>query len=220
MLKTDLYDEAVSMHDLFSLFEGASENMVGTDVSFETARIARRRLGQTGRERCPIIISDARCQSFKSQVFDEILSNSTLDHFSNRTDLVASLGELHRILKPGGILIVTLDNPWNPVVWVRNHLPYRFLTWLGIIPFYMGVTMSKSELAEALESIGFEAADSTIIVHSPRALAIWVGSLLGRTKWEGMKACFGRLLRALEGMERFPTKHLTGYFVAVKAIKL
>lgn len=219
VLKTDLYDEAVSAHDLFSLFD-ESACLAGADVSFETARAARNRLKQTGRECGRIVVSDARDQSFKSQVFDEILSNSTLDHFSNRSALRASLVELHRILKPGGILIITLDNPQNPVVWVRNHLPYRFLKRLGIIPYYMGVTLSRADLICALQSVGFEVADSSVIVHSPRVLAIWAGSFLASTKWERMKACFARLLKAIEGIERLPTKHLTGYFVAVKAVKL
>ena len=218
-LKTDLYDEAVSRHSLVSLFENQSTCMVGMDVSLETARAARRRLEQTGRGWDRIAVSDARRQAFKSQVFDVILSNSTLDHFSNRADLAASLEELYRILKSGGVLIITLDNPCNPVVWVRNRLPYRLLKRLGIIPYYMGVTLSRAELVRALESIGFKVTGSTVIVHSPRVLAIWAGSILGRTRWEGMKAGFVRLLRAIECIERLPTKQLTGYFVAVRAVK-
>ena len=101
-LKTDLYDEAVSRHSLVSLFENQSACMVGMDVSLETARAARRRLEQTGKGWNRIAVSDARRQAFKSQVFDVILSNSTLDHFSDRADLAASLEELYRILKSGG----------------------------------------------------------------------------------------------------------------------
>jgi SAM-dependent methyltransferase len=218
-LKTDLYDEAICAHDLFSLFAEGSVCMVGTDVSLETAQAASRRLKQTGRAQDLIAVSDARRQAFKAQVFDEILSNSTLDHFSHRGDLLASLAELHRILKPGGVLIITLDNPWNPVVWVRNRLPYRLLSRLGIIPYYMGVTLSPPELMDALESAGFRVADSTVIVHSPRILAIWAGSLIGKTKWKWMKACFVSLLKAMEYTERLPIKSLTGYFVAAKAVK-
>jgi SAM-dependent methyltransferase len=218
-LKTDLYDEAISAHDLFSLFAGESACMVGTDVSLQTAQTARRRLRQTGKTQGCIAVSDARKQSFRDQVFDEILSNSTLDHFSHRNELLASLEELYRILKPGGILIITLDNPWNPVVRLRNCLPYRFLKRLGIIPYYMGATLSRFELMGALESAGFNVAASTAIIHSPRILAIWAGSIIGRIKREWIKACFVSLLRAIEIIERLPTKDLTGYFVAVKAVK-
>ena len=79
---------------------------------------------------------------------------------------------------------------------MRNRLPYRLLKRLGVIPYYMGVTLSRAELVRALESIGFKVADSTVIVHSPRVLAIWAGSFLGRTKWEWMKAGFVRLLQS------------------------
>ncbi len=219
VLKTDLYDEAISPHDLFSLFEDGSVCMVGTDVSMETAQAASRRLKRRGKTQNLIAVSDARRQAFKSQIFDEILSNSTLDHFPGRGDLFASLAELHRILKPGGVLIITMDNPWNPVVWVRNRLPYRLLRRLGIIPYYMGVTLSRPELVDALESAGFRVDDSTVIVHSPRIVAIWASSLIGRTKREWMKSCFVRLLKAMERIERLPSKSLTGYFVAAKAVK-
>jgi SAM-dependent methyltransferase len=218
-LKTDLYDEAISVHDLISLFGSECDHMVGTDVSLETAQAAKHRMKNTWGGWDQVVVSDARNQAFKSRVFDEILSNSTLDHFSDQTDLLASLGELGRIIKPGGTLIITLDNPWNPVVWVRNRLPYRFLKRLGIIPYYMGVTLSRSELIRALESRGFKVRDSTAIVHSPRMFAIWTSHQLGRTKHEGMKACFLRVLRAFERLEGLPTKHVTGYYVAVKAIK-
>ena len=98
-------------------------------------------------------------------------------------------------------------------------MPYRLLKRLGIIPYYMGVTLSRAELVRALESIGFKVTGSTVIVHSPRVLAIWAGSVLSRTRWEGMKAGLVRLLRAIEYIERLPTKQLTGYFVAVRAVK-
>lgn len=218
-LKTDLYDEAVSAYDLFSLFENGSACMVGADISLATARAARHRLGQTGRAARCIAVSDTRRQCFKSCVFDEILSNSTLDHFSTQADLLKSLQELHRIMRPGGVLILTLDNPRNPAVWLRNHLPYRVLRWLGIIPFFMGVTLSRPALKRALESVGFKVTDSAALVHSPRILAIWAGSLLQRTKWERMKAGFIRLLSAIEGFDRLPTRDLTGYYVAVKAVR-
>jgi SAM-dependent methyltransferase len=218
-LKTDLYDEAVSRHDLISLIGSECDHMVGTDISFETVQAAKRRLIDTWGGWNQVAVSDARNQAFKSHTFDEILSNSTLDHFPSRTDLMASLAELHRILKPGGSLIITLDNPRNPVVWLRNRLPYRFLKRFGVIPYYMGVTLSVSGLTDALEYAGFKVCDGTVIVHSPRIFAIWTGYLLSKTEREGIKTCFRRLLGAFELLENLPTKHWSGYFVAVKAVK-
>lgn len=219
-LKTDLYDEAISRHHLISLLGGDCRHIVGADVSFETAQAAKERLEKTWRRWDQIAVSDARDQAFKTGSFGEILSNSTLDHFLSRNELLASLEELHRIMKQGGSLIITLDNPQNPVVWIRNRLPYRLLKRFGIIPYYMGATLSRSELVRALESKGFAICDSTVIVHSPRILAIWAGCFIGRLQREGIKAGFAKLLGFFERLERFPTRHITGYYVAVKALKI
>jgi SAM-dependent methyltransferase len=218
-LKTDLFDEAISRHGLLSLFENKCDHIVGVDIAFETAQAARHRQREAQGEHCLIAVSDARRQSFQSCTFDEIFSNSTLDHFPNRADLMASLEELHRILRRGGLLIITLDNPQNPVVWIRNRLPYRWLKRLGIIPYYMGVTLSRSELVRTLESIGFAVSNSTVLVHSPRALAIWAGLIIGKLKHEKIRASFRKLLSSFECLEHLPTKNITGYFVAVKAVK-
>ena len=220
-LKTDLYDEAVSRHDVVSFLGSECDCVVGTDVSLEVARAARQRTARTwrGRGRLQIAVSDARHQAFKSRVFDQILSNSTLDHFPDRADILASLEELRRILKPGGTLILTLDNPWNPVVWVRNRLPYRFLKRFGVIPYYMGATLSRPELTRALESSGFRVCDSTAVVHSPRIFAVLIARILARRGGNGIRACFQRLLRAVERLEGFPTKYVTGYYVAVRAVR-
>ena len=219
-LKTDLYDEAVSRHPLISLLGSDCNRVVGADVSFETARAAKRRLKDAGEDGIQIAVSDARSQAFKSHSFDAILSNSTLDHFSSRTELMMGLDELFRILKLGGTLIITLDNPQNPIVWMRNRLPYRLLKRLGIIPYFMGVTLSRSELIRALKSKGFATCDSTVIVHSPRIFAIWAGRFLAGVRRQAIRRCFCRLLCAFEKLERLPTKHITGYFVAVKAFKV
>jgi ubiquinone/menaquinone biosynthesis C-methylase UbiE len=181
---------------------------------------AKRQMTSLGEEGHQIAVSDARRQAFKSQIFDTVFSNSTLDHFSNRPDLLASLGELYRIIKPGGTLLITLDNPQNPVVSLRNRLPYKLLKQIGIIPYYMGVTLSRCELVRALESGGFRICDSTVIIHSPRIFAMWAGYFLGRLKRERLNARFIKLLGFFECLERLPTKHFTGYYVAVKAIKI
>lgn len=219
VLKTDLYDEAISTHNLIPLFGSQCEQIIGTDVSFRTSRAAKRRMADEYGGWRSIAVSDARNHAFKANAFDEVLSFSTLDHFPDRKDITESLRELRRILRPGGTLIITFDNPWNPVIFVRNRLPYRLLRFLGVIPFYMGVTLSRPELIRDLESNGFQVCDSTAIVHSPRIFAIRVGHLLDRTGREGIRAFFHRLLRAFEALEALPTKYVTGYYVAVKAVK-
>lgn len=219
LLKTDLYDEAISAHNLITLLAGRSGQVVGTDVSFEIARAARRRLESQASGRCAVSVSDARSLAFRPCVFDAILSNSTLDHFQDEREITESLRELHRVLRPAGALTITLDNPWNPVVFVRNRLPCRLLRFLGVIPFYMGKTLSRPELVRALEASGFRVCESTAIAHFPRIVAIRLGRLLGRKGGGGIRAPFLKLLLAFERLERLPTKYVTGYFIAVKAVR-
>ena len=218
-LKTDLYDEAISSYNLISLFGSDCEQIIGTDLSFVTALAAKNRITAEWRGEYEIVVSDARKHAFISNIFDRVISNSTFDHFSDKEDLFQSLRELQRILKPGGTLMITLDNPWNPVVFLRNRLPYRWLRSLGLIPFYMGVTLSRPELIHALEANGFKVCDSTAIVHSPRILAIRIGNILDRVGHGRTRAYFHRVLRTFECLEGLPTKYLTGYYVAVKAVK-
>jgi SAM-dependent methyltransferase len=218
-LKIDLYDEAVTTYNLIPVFGQKCECIIGIDVSFEVAMAAKRRMIKEWNGWHNAVVSDVRNLAFQSDSFDQILSNSTLDHFSHKKDIIVSLKELRRILKPEGVLIVTLDNPSNPVVFLRNLLPYSLLKLLRLIPFYMGVTVSKSELIRILESNGFRVHDSGAIVHSPRILAIWMGYILDRIGSERINVYFHRLLRIFEHLDKSPTRYLTAYFVAVKAIK-
>ena len=71
---------------------------------------------------------------FAQGAFDGIVSNSTLDHFQSLDDLLVSLKELFRVLRPGGQMILTLDNLSNPIILLRNWLPLRLLKRLKIVP--------------------------------------------------------------------------------------
>ncbi len=218
-LKTDLYDEAISNYNILTLFENQCEHIIGNDASFEVTLNAKRRLAKELNGRHNVVVSDIRNPSFKSDSFNQIISNSTLDHFTNKKDITVSLKELQRVLKPGGVLIITLDNPSNPVVFLRNLLSYKLLKFFGIIQFYMGKTVSHHELTGMLKSIGFSVHDSAAIDHSPRILVLWIGYVLEKIGSERAKVWLLRLLEVFERLGRFPTRYLTGYFIAVKAVK-
>lgn len=218
-LKTDLYDEAISPHGLIPLCQQRCEVVIGADISLQVALVGRRNVQRKLQHWDSAVCADIRNSAFKSNSFDQVISNSTLDHFVNIKDITECLKELWRIAKPGGTLIITLDNPSNPIVRLRNSLPYRFLKLLGLVPYYMGVTLSKSELERVLESTGFEVFESTSIVHAPRILGIWAGRILQRLGNEKLKEYYFRFLEAFERLEKFFTRYLTGYFVAIKATK-
>ena len=219
-LKTDLYDEASSEYNILSLLSKCFKHVIGMDYSFAIAEHARQRLNNE-KEVSPyaVLVSDIRNASFKDDSFDCIISNSTLDHFLCREEIITSIRELYRILKPQGELIITLDNPWNPVVRLRNALPYGMLKLIGIIPFYMGVTLSNDDLLRVLDKQGFKIKQSSFIVHCPRFLGIWIGFLVAMLGNKVANRCFIKLINSFEYLQKTPLRSLTGYFVCVKATK-
>ncbi len=72
---------------------------------------AKERLDKERHKKHTMAVSDVRHIALKSESFDYMLSNSSLDHFQNGNDMVLSIQELGRILKVGGIFVITLDNP-------------------------------------------------------------------------------------------------------------
>jgi len=219
VLKTDLYDEAVSNYNLVPLFRQKYERVIGTDLSFEVALAAQENMMADQTDWHHTVVSDVRNLAFRANSFSLVFSNSTLDHFDDRKDLIMGLREVFRVLKPGGLLIITLDNPSNPVIYLRNLFPYRFMKFFGIIPYYMGVTLCRSELIKVLESNGFEVSESTAIGHIPRIFLIWIGHILQWTGSGRLNSLLLRFLRGIEYLEKLPTRFLTGYFVAVRAVK-
>jgi SAM-dependent methyltransferase len=118
-LKTDVFDEAVA-EGLSPFLAACAEALVAIDASPETVAAARRRYPELDAR-----VADVRALPFEAGSFDAVVSTSTLDHFPSRADLETALRELHRVLAPGGVAVVTLDNPWNPLVALRNALPFR-----------------------------------------------------------------------------------------------
>jgi SAM-dependent methyltransferase len=214
-LKTDLFEEAVSPHHVLSDLGAGS---IGMDCSSAIVAAAQERLRHVD-GRHLLIVGDVRRPPLKSMAVGCILSGSSLDHFSTKADIATSLTELARVLAPQGVLVITFDNPHNPVVWLRNRLPFAFLNRLGLVPYYVGATYNRVELRRQLEGLGLTVTHMTAVVHAPRAPAIWFVALVERLNWTALNAAITRGLDSFEVLERWPTRYLTGYYLAVRAEK-
>ena len=173
VLKTDLFDE-VAGEGLVPALAARSSSVVAIDRSFEAARAGRRRTG------AGVVGADVRRLPFADGAFDLIVSNSTLDHFQDVREIARALAEMHRVLAPGGRVILTLDNPDNPVVALRNALPFPALHHLGLVPYYVGATLSAADARILLARVGLTVKAATTVMHCPRALAI---ATLHMTRW-------------------------------------
>jgi SAM-dependent methyltransferase len=211
ILKTDLFDEAVS-GGVYPLLAASAADVVGIDVSPTVVGAARARYpGLEAR------VADVRELPFPESTFDVVVSISTLDHFESLGDVRAALAELRRVLVPGGELLLTLDNGANPVVALRNRLPIGILQRLSLVPYFVGATCGPRSLRKILGECGFEVRDTSVVMHCPRVIAVLGAQLLEQRAGRRAQTAYLRLLRRFELLGSVPTRSLTGYFVAARA---
>jgi ubiquinone/menaquinone biosynthesis C-methylase UbiE len=213
ILKTDLFDEAVTA-GLHPILADRAERVIGLDVSTQILATAKQRYPGLD-----CITADVRSMPIASGSVDAVVSLSTLDHFENLGDLEDALGELSRVLVRGGTLILTLDNLANPIVALRNLLPFSMTHAAGLVPYPVGKTQTPARLVRLMEEAGFDARDCTAIMHAPRVLAIPALSVMDRVMPRTVSNAMTSSLRRFEVLRNSPTRFLTGHFTAVLATK-
>ena len=221
-LKTDLWDEAVG-DGLYPVIAARARRVVGVDISGEVVAAAAARYPSLEASR-----ADVRRLPFDDATFDVVVSNSTLDHFERVDDIATALVELRRVTAPGGTLIVTLDNPSNPIVALRRALPrsafdavWRKFGALAarIAPNPLGATCGIRTLERLVAAAGLRVCERAALVHCPRVLAVIVADQLAGRASARTQARFLRSLLRFEALAALPTRFVTGHFVAVRAIR-
>jgi SAM-dependent methyltransferase len=107
--------------------------VVATDVDPEVVALAQVNAERYGvRDRIQFLVHDpARPLPFDDHAFDVVSCNSVLEYVSD-DQLAATQRQLHRVLKPGGLLLImgTSNRLWPREVhskrWLSNYVP-RFL---------------------------------------------------------------------------------------------
>jgi ubiquinone/menaquinone biosynthesis C-methylase UbiE len=209
-LKTDVFDEAVG-EGCFGALAALAAEVHGIDVSGPLVEKV-----SSGRKGFQVRVGDVRKLELPDDSFDLVFSNSTLDHFETEAEIEESVSEFARILEVGGCLLITMDNPVNPVVRLRNFLPQQATGAIGLVPYFMGRTLSMRRLAELLERSGFRVLHRRHTAHAPRVAALHLCRLLEKSKAAGMMLS---AMLAMEALAKLPTAPLTGYYSAVLAEK-
>jgi SAM-dependent methyltransferase len=129
---------------------------VGIDVDWSTMREAQQR-----RVYHAIVAASATAMPFPCNYFATIISNCVIEHIP---DLPATLSEMHRILRPGGMLLLTVptDRLESNLLFpgllraIRlNEFAARYLAWFRKVQVHYHL-LSRECWVEALRSAGFQ----------------------------------------------------------------
>lgn len=212
VLKTDLFEEAFGSDGLLEAIAAAGAYPLGIDVSPAVAAEAKRRAAPAA---CGLVVADVRALPFAPGSVDIVVSPSTLDHFPSHGGIAQALSAIADVLRPGGVLVVTLDNPRN-VTYPLLRLADR----LGFTPYRLGATCTEGELELALAGVGLKATDSRTIIHAPRLLPTGLTALARVTRCSFIARFNVWFFERLSRLEGSSLQHLTACFVAVRAVKL
>jgi ubiquinone/menaquinone biosynthesis C-methylase UbiE len=115
------------------------------------------------------ILSDSHKLPFKNNTFDKIIASEVLEHL--RDDQKA-IQEVYRILKPGGVFVIStpsINYPffWDPINWLtqrilRTHIKSGFFSgiWYGHVRLY-----KKEELESKFIRAGFKILSSSELTY-------------------------------------------------------
>ncbi len=214
ILKTDVFAEATCPPRAFSWDIDRDGRLISIDISFGLVVQARENANSLGYGRTAYGVADARVLPFADNAFDLVVSDSTLDHFPVECDIRQAITELARVLRPGGTLILTMDNSGN-----LTEPLFRLWIALGKSPYFIGKSYGRRQLKRALQEAGLEVTATSAIVHNPRFFAKVGLRLLRRLKPTGFEGVVRNHLRTLDSLEKPRTRYLTGQFVAARAVK-
>jgi ubiquinone/menaquinone biosynthesis C-methylase UbiE len=129
------------------LHANPSGEVEGIDLTHAMLNRAKRRAAATGLSNFRLSIGDAYNLSFTDNSFDVLINNYMFDLLPER-DFSAVLAEFHRVLRPGGRLVMvnmTVGQRWYNAVWTRIY---------NLSPALLGGCRGVSVLPH-LESAGF-----------------------------------------------------------------
>ncbi len=141
--------------------------LVGADLEWEVLRQARRNLAPApdlGLQR-----ADIYRMPYADAVFDAVILSEVLEHID---DDIAGLREAYRVLKPDGVLAVTVPNAdypfwWDPINKSLERLCKRHIQqgplagiWANHLRLY-----SAGQLRDAVEAAGFAIEDERCMTH-------------------------------------------------------
>lgn len=208
LLKTDLWDEAKNTEILRWAAERGAR-VVGVDIAVSTVQQA---LAVMAEHRLMCAAGDVRRLPFLSGTFDLIYSMGTVEHFP---ETQAAIGEIFRVLKPGGAVIIGVPNRLDPFL---RPLLVRLIAAVSRYPYGMEKAYTPRALRRMVRAAGFHVTALSGILFMPgwlRMLDLWLHMRRARLRWltGWLVAPFAWAYR------RIPAVRRHGYLIACVAMK-
>lgn len=162
VLKTDLWDEAKNTR-ILAWASARGARAFGIDIAPPTVTAAGRAFAPGALHAC---VSDVRAIPFRDASFDAIYSMGTIEHFD---ETQAAIGEMARVLKPGGRAIIGVPNRHDP--FLRPAFA-ALLQGLGLYAYGLEKSYSRRALREMIERAGLTVVGETAILFIPGWLRI------------------------------------------------
>jgi len=125
----------------------------GVDFSWEMLRLAGDYSHKFNFE-VDLVLADVTSLPYADGTFDRAIAVATYHHLK-KNEQIAALGELWRVLKPGGEAFITVWNRWQPRFWFKGKesaVPWRTGDEILYRYYYL---FSYPELARLVKRAGF-----------------------------------------------------------------
>jgi SAM-dependent methyltransferase len=162
VLKLDLWNEAINTR-ILGWMSSQGANVVGLDVSQVVVGRAQENARRENHDMA-LLRADIRDLPFLDESFDVIYTMGTIEHVPEYRHVI---GEIRRVLKPGGTAIVGVPNFWDPFL---RPLIVRVLTMMGRYPYAPEKSFTRAELRRDVENAGLEVVEMTGILALPGVL--------------------------------------------------
>jgi ubiquinone/menaquinone biosynthesis C-methylase UbiE len=107
---------------VIDILEKFNINYTGLDISENLIKLAQKKYPEK-----EFIVSDLLKTPFSDNEFDYVLSLATLHHIPSEEQRLNALLEINRVLKPGGIILITVWYFWDDPVF-KKEMDKKFIS--------------------------------------------------------------------------------------------
>jgi SAM-dependent methyltransferase len=207
VLKLDLWNEAFNTRILHWLDAQGAEIVALDGSGVVTARARANALA--GGVRLGLLRADIRDLPLADASFDLAYTMGTIEHIAEYRQ---ALGELRRVLRPGGRAIVGVPHRWN--LFLRPLL-VNVLSAFGAYPYAPEKSFGAAELRRDLRAAGFRVLDRGGLLLTPGPLRML--DVLLHTRGSAFERLAGTLVAPFEALEtRWQWTGRFGYMMAMQ----